>query len=915
MSYERIKKLHPRIEDHIGCDVKLIPFNNNEKYPTDKDWVNKEYSIEDLMENQGNYGYQMGYNHEENGYSLSCIDIDGIKNEDGSKNKDSIEYLYGILKNGLQELPNFEFHKSPNGYHILFWNKGEKGKDIHTVSDQLIFPANCPIKELQNKSASKSIEVWSDRRQIVAVGSIVNNHLYELEDFGNHILESENPSSIALDLDSVNNLLKNIFKKNEFQIKKQIHTDTEIDADDGTLKELNKKEISEVTNLLTEAFTILHNSKHTDVLIPLSNYLSNCITLKSAKKIVANIIKREEVPFDSVEKFEHDFLREWDKGYRENIDKTGINTTRKKIEEARDYKIASRWHFNLARLVDRNYVYRFNSEHKDNTRILTCLNFKEHKMYNEEYRLNKEGEEKCISYCKNPVGFVVTEITRVESLLERVKKTFVPNYVTFGKQILKIGVQDVRGVKQTIGMQKENEFFDVKTNDSHLSRKQLDLIRSILDDFDTKSITPVIIDEYVPGLYIHPDTHELVRSKGDNGLININKEKPSVNNVKKALELMNKLYNFYKGNKDKLGVILRYCLTFPLGFIYRNNGMKIPHLYLYGASNTAKTNLSEIGASIWGNPSNMSIPGSATSSVYQFGRALESTANGLIINECDTLMQKKDTLEVLKNSYDTNYDLRRRYKDKVDGYTSIIFTSNTGVEQDDALVKRLQVIMFDVQERMNEDDVKLFNKTFNWHGKNNNDFSKYFKYVGDYITWFLHEHMEVLNLEIEDARDKIIEALEEYSTIKIGWMYEKYGTDLSSADTDANLKDEVRNAIITEVKPVLNQGVKTEILNNNLKEDDYDTIEPVSIWEIVKYKGIRGDFEYLQWDEEKGTVIITRAIRKYLENKQSVEVIVGVFNKKLTSPRLKTRQNPDGKKFSRIIQFTEEEFKDFINGN
>ncbi len=906
----------------LDC-LRVIPIEGYKKFPTMKGWQKYDYSYEELSSNNGNFGVIPGYNHEENGVSLSVVDIDGLYDDNGEKITEITEYLISIVE-GLKETQYVTVERSPNGLHLFMWNRTQCNDD-HWLSNRLTFPEEMPegLEGFAGEPLGNAIEIFTrQNRQVVVSNSIVDDGKYEKLGLEPSILgicpplSSGGVQTQSMPVDDVNDFMRKVFvdagfgfvEKDDGKVKES-HV---FSSDDVHVHELKVDEIDEVVELLQEAFTILGGSKHTDVLIPLSNYLSQHITIKDAEKITDKLITL--IPFKDNEKFRKDFLREWNDDYRSTIDKTGINTTRQRIQDETDYKTGARWHYRLAKVVDRDYVYMFNSEHRDNTRVCTCLDFHKNMMYNTEFRKNKNGETVCVSYCKNPVRFVITDIIRVQSLVERIKSGFFRGYSSFGKEVLRITIKDSRGSRQNIGFQRESKFFDVKSNSSGLDKKSLNIIQDVLYDFDSKGIAPLIVDEYIPGLYVHPDTGELARSKGTGGLVDVVEDKPSVEGVRGALELMDELYEFYKGDKSKLGAILRYCLTLPLGFIYRNNGLKIPHLYLYGASNTAKTNLSEIGGMFWGNPNEMSVPGSAVNSVYQFGRALQSTANGLIVNECDTIMENTHILEILKNSYDTNYDLRRRYEnEKVDGYTSIIFTSNTGVRENDALVKRLQVVMFDVQERMSQDDVKLFNKTFHWVGRNDNDFAKLFPFIGNYIAWYLHENMNILLQDIEDTRDEIIKGLEEYTEVQLPWLYNRYESQMTVEDVDTNITEEIRDVIVAEVSRALDQGLSNQIANEKLKTNgSFSVQEPPTIYEAVKYKAIYGRIPYIAWDEENDKVVITAQIKKYLKGHPAIATIVGAFGKTLTSPRLKTKDNPAGKKYDKVIKFTENEFKQYI---
>ena len=66
--------------------IKVIPLKENSKEPLEKDYYNKNYTVDDLKNHNGNFGIVVGANHNES--SLAIIDIDGYKLNDKNSDDD-----------------------------------------------------------------------------------------------------------------------------------------------------------------------------------------------------------------------------------------------------------------------------------------------------------------------------------------------------------------------------------------------------------------------------------------------------------------------------------------------------------------------------------------------------------------------------------------------------------------------------------------------------------------------------------------------------------------------------------------------------------------------------------------------------------------------------------------------------------
>ena len=196
MNYKTLTQKHQAPNIHkfnIVCtgqedkSIRLIPIPPNQKYPQTKNWSTTIQTPEQLTTHQGNYGIMTGWNHDTHGYSLACIDIDGLTIQN-QKIPGSTEYLFQTLWKHIKGDKRFEVHKSPNGYHIFCWNKTQANytnDNDHYTSTHLKLPSeeHLPdeLKEYSNHKLENSIEIFTHpNRQIVLGGSTVDGFEYEI---------------------------------------------------------------------------------------------------------------------------------------------------------------------------------------------------------------------------------------------------------------------------------------------------------------------------------------------------------------------------------------------------------------------------------------------------------------------------------------------------------------------------------------------------------------------------------------------------------------------------------------------------------------------------------------------------------------------------------------------------------------
>lgn len=955
MNYKTLIQKHQAPNIHkfnIVCtgqedkSIRLIPIPPNQKYPQTKNWSTTIQTPEQLTTHQGNYGIMTGWNHDSHGYSLACIDIDGLTIQN-QKIPGSTEYLFQTLWKHIKGDKRFEVHKSPNGYHIFCWNKTQANytnDNDHYTSTHLKLPSEeqlpDELKEYSKHKLENSIEIFTHpNRQIVLGGSTVDGFEYEILQTGVIFNPDFNNT-----IEDINEWVKKVLLESGFTWIQ----DAPIRSNTKTIKSNTPNNIQQITQLIQTAFTKLQNSKHTNVLLPLSHYLSQHIDIETAETIINKIT--ETIQFKNNTKTKKDFLREWNPQYRTQTNKTGLPTLIQKLNETVEPGYGNKWAFQLEKALHNEYRFK----NKDETIILdynTCtmrtekevlstlndikmdlINYaKENKLQIPGYKaLNKAAKEGYYEFNaehhwqgqptrktqKIIAGFVIDEISLRDNIMDKKASSICEIKYTINtnnKKIQHIATDknaDVKGFPTCVTQIRKDAGAVLTQNIFP------DLMNKITHYFRENNLINFKIDVPVPGIFIHPEKHEIVRSKGE-GSINIEEDKPTPEQVQKALQLLKDLYEWYKGDKTKITGILRYCLTSPYSFIRKEDGEPIPSLFIHGASRTAKTTLSQIGMLIW-TPINelTEKPGSTCKTPAQYGRAVSQTGTGIIINECESLVGPHSEVEDLIKINVDNKIIRKPGYD-VYGYSNVIYTSNVTLPEDAAIVRRSTLITMTSQERFNNTDYDLFNERYNFNGNINTSKFKILHAIGDYITYYSTTIpiQKLLLTPIEDLRNIFIKQLIEYAQLNIQdytWFLQPYEDTRTMEEADQDIVEDIRNIILTTINQYKSKNIEDKLIMKNNESMGRFSKPELTNEEWIKGLSDEGILDYIVYDEEKQIVGITARIKNEARKQRSpvkmnVEAIAGLLNRQYVRMRI------NGGTQKRFILFDMDNFFTWIN--
>ena len=325
-NWKRLKEAIPDIEEQIQEDkIKVIRLKEGMKEPLDKDYYNKEVTLEELKKHTGNYGIIIGYNNNKNGYSIAVADVDGLtlkeKHNIPMEKKEEIKqltkkYIYKSLK---EAFPNALIVKTQSeGYHFYIWNE-EEVANVHDVSKSLTFPEDFPVEELRNKSLEHSIEIFTkfESKQVVLPSAVITKirnkkgRIIKLDHEREYTIISDvNELSEIGTVNNIHDTVKESLLTKNYGVnekgssgrkRKRSSNNSSKNKTSNKLKKLSEFNIKKLVDVITDKyklFEVIDGSKHEGA-VALGGFFSYHISKESSIKIANGIVKK--VPSDLFE--------------------------------------------------------------------------------------------------------------------------------------------------------------------------------------------------------------------------------------------------------------------------------------------------------------------------------------------------------------------------------------------------------------------------------------------------------------------------------------------------------------------------------------------------------------------------------------------------------------------------------------
>ncbi|MEM5873121.1 MAG: hypothetical protein QXV63_02745, partial [Candidatus Aenigmatarchaeota archaeon] len=303
---------------------------------------------------------------------------------------------------------------------------------------------------------------------------------------------------------------------------------------------------------------------------------------------------------------------------------------------------------------------------------------------------------------------------------------------------------------------------DIKLYNIVINKNSLnDALNTILNLFERLNKIEVRYSAEKPGFYLQ-----------DGKIINVNYEIHEIDyeKLKESLLFLNDLVEkYYSHCKEKFATILKWGVLAPFNYILKLQKRPLKWLFLQGESATGKTTLGRIILNIWNLQND--IGGASIDTIAKFGQILSSTTFPYLVNEPRGVFEKEELIEAIKNAVDNTVVRSKFYGNifrNLPSLSILVFTSNKEIPEDDALLRRFNVIVFDFDEKISEEKQKEFRE------KIEPQFYK-LKEIGNAIAYL------VVNEKFELDPIKILKEL--YKRVGLNqpdWLYLEYKKEYRS---------------------------------------------------------------------------------------------------------------------------------------
>jgi len=292
--------------------------------------------------------------------------------------------------------------------------------------------------------------------------------------------------------------------------------------------------------------------------------------------------------------------------------------------------------------------------------------------------------------------------------------------------------------------------------------------------------------------------------------------------LREALILLNELATkWYTHIIEKFSMIIKWGIVAPFSFIYKQMGKWIPWLCLYGSSYTGKTTLGEIDLSLWGLGAEHKKSGASIDTVPRLGHVLSLGTFPVLINEPGVAILREDVVETMKSAVESTIArgkyIRGSYME-IPALAPLLLTSNKVLPHDDALLRRLMLLVFTYGERIDPAKAKEFDRDVRPSlGK--------LKVIGYYVAKKIAERPELLEKEWIELAEELLESAYNEAGLDIPQRI-KLRIEHNPMQIYDDMREAIRNFLIKRINEEYNRYVgRIEVIGQVEQEDVIERIK------------------------------------------------------------------------------------------
>jgi len=318
-----------------------------------------------------------------------------------------------------------------------------------------------------------------------------------------------------------------------------------------------------------------------------------------------------------------------------------------------------------------------------------------------------------------------------------------------------------------------------------------------------------------PGFYYDANEDKAIIVKKDFSM-------PTTTEIKSCIQTLNNLTIFFKGNLETLSTVLKWGLMSEFSYAIKQGGKWMPWMYLKGSAGSGKTTLAKIILYLYGVPTpENNVGGSSADTVARLGAILSQSCDPRIVNEPAAVFNRQSTNEMVKvcvESTTARRKFRGAYYGGIPAFSSILFTANQYLPEDDALIRRLYVLSFSYSQRKTDHDRKMFEDAFHIDTPSTSPL-KNLQFLGRYaLRHLLSDPSKLLN-DWKETADEILEAFFNEVDEEVPLWLKMWAESESLDDFDDSQREDLRTFFINEFnaarKRVVVQGDMGVITEDN----------------------------------------------------------------------------------------------------
>ena len=804
-------------------------------------------SVEDANKRPNvNLGFTLPHDYEQNDEFWVAIDIDGQDNgymtkDDPTLKRGLRKYLFECIKNGLKERGiKFVCNSTANyGFHIYFKTIKANGKDhipgtMKYPTSQTLIDKKCPgildeypIIEsiLGYKMGTRAIEIFTQKKMVVAPGSVIDGRKYELlpdgvQDFREVSVYRDGPVEDMI-IDILTDDCYFLHDKPQ-EIKKDIVNNFQISDDKQRLSPINIKNIGD---FIIYAFQHIPGQKHYATLalggFLYSQNISQNSIIELGEYIIdnapANLFKKSkesEKTNGFLTVLVHDSSEDTEKK------KTGLTTLK---EMFKDTEVPLR---ELTKILWTNsapsfHTFQPNGIIADSYKEITIdFDNKETRMYT--IKMTKGDED---YYPKKMsahiIRHVLTDINYIDdiSAANISKEELMPISFYIQSRLRPPRLYICENTREMI----EN-YHSLPL--AHQSGSN-EILSMVIDEYESIGLIGVIERSTIPGVYLSRDSQTLRRFIQKGGeVIEVAAELPDKEKLKEALILLKQINDVYPWYDDKFATFVKLGMLLPYGYVFKSEyGSFIRGIILYGEGGTCKSSASELivrmnvpTESIIERELDYVVPGSEFSTVFRMGKTLNAHSYPVMIEEVEGVFEDKDNRDLIKNSITRKFIRNPGGEKEYYSRAIPVFSANELNDEIEksGMFRRFLILNFVNGERGDKPEVEDALAFLNKNGIRNYRFRELY-IISEFIFYDLQNHLEYFAYNPQRIIDTILRDLAAYTEMDLSWLIEPdfdkyYQTDRSEEDqTDLSM-------VLDTLKYYYKNSIKLSGVASNVSE-------------------------------------------------------------------------------------------------